>query len=489
MSEKEQSTSQKKKYSEKEFSSAKFSEIMAEIPHVAQRGILYLTCLGVFVGSVFLYCAKIHVVVTARGKIIPQGERFLVQAYESGIVNQVLAQPGDRLNKGDPILKIDRIQSDVDISAKKRKLELLTIELNEFNSALTMIQTILHNPEHFLKKDQPVIASGNIVTLINQLKQAWLDMQTANGLHIESFQKKKIQMQKEILLTQQKIDLLIKNKHRAQEDLQKEELSLEKKKKNLEETRQLTQRGIFSIHDLEIEEERYRNFELSAADNRKKIDQMDLEISNEKLRMANLEVSLQTEEMQGIKQYQSAELNYKQRIASLHEGFEKISMDTKRLEAEITNTKEELEILNQRMIRTTIQMPVTGIISEFQVKNPGEVVTEGKMIAIVIPENTLLLVRAFVPSRDVGFVTEGLAAKIKVDAYPFQQYGTIGAKVMKVYADIKEEDQFAIELELLNPTLVKEKREYPLFPGLTVQVELLAQKKRLYELFLNKYGL
>lgn len=53
----------------------------------------------------------------------------------------------------------------------------------------------------------------------------------------------------------------------------------------------------------------------------------------------------------------------------------------------------------------------------------------------IVPDGTGVEVDALVQNKDIGFVQEGQAAEIKVEAFPFTRYGLVGGKVRKLGRD------------------------------------------------------
>ena len=94
------------------------------------------------------------------------------------------------------------------------------------------------------------------------------------------------------------------------------------------------------------------------------------------------------------------------------------------------------------------------------------------------------LLFAAVPNSDVGFVRAGVEGRIKVDAYPFQQFGTLPARVRTVLPGFGRDNNFTVRLDLLQSTIARKDGDLPLFPGLAVEVELFTARQRLINLVL-----
>lgn len=124
------------------------------------------------------------------------------------------------------------------------------------------------------------------------------------------------------------------------------------------------------------------------------------------------------------------------------------------------------------------------------VSTRGKIMPEAKGIPVQVSksneDNTPLIVKATVPNKDVGFVKVGMAARIKVDAYPFGHFGSVPARVRQIVPKVGNEDNFTMTLELLQDSIKADEHEIQLFPGLAVQAEVQTKNQRLFELLFSK---
>jgi hemolysin D len=134
----------------------------------------------------------------------------------------------------------------------------------------------------------------------------------------------------------------------------------------------------------------------------------------------------------------------------------------------------------------TVTMPVAGTITELKVTRVGDIVPAGAAIATVIPADAQLFVEATVTNKDVGFLRPGVEARIKVDAFPFQQFGTARARVIKVLPAAGDNASFVVQLEMLDQKLRVNGTEYSLFSGLAVHADLITGRRRMLEVLMQR---
>ena len=130
--------------------------------------------------------------------------------------------------------------------------------------------------------------------------------------------------------------------------------------------------------------------------------------------------------------------------------------------------------------------PVSGIIFDPKVRNSG-VIGAGDTILTIIPQEGLKG-SVFVQNKDIGFVKSGQKAQVRVDAFPFTQYGELKGTVDQIGADALPPDQkanfyrYPVKLELDRPYLERKGVKIPLRSGMAITANIKLRDKRLISL-------
>ena len=114
--------------------------------------------------------------------------------------------------------------------------------------------------------------------------------------------------------------------------------------------------------------------------------------------------------------------------------------------------------------------PVAGTVQELAVTTLGGVVTPAQALMTVVPEEQDLRVEVWIENKDVGFVHEGQAAEVKVEAFPFTEHGLIHGTIVAPSRDAVE-----------RVTLSIEGRTVRLTPGMAVQADIKSGKRRVID--------
>lgn len=76
----------------------------------------------------WLFLGKADVVVSARGKIIPDGETKILQPLETGVIKKILIKEGDFVKKGQTLIEIDPSTTEPELVSMKANLNYINLE-------------------------------------------------------------------------------------------------------------------------------------------------------------------------------------------------------------------------------------------------------------------------------------------------------------------------------------------------------------------------
>ena len=143
----------------------------------------------------------------------------------------------------------------------------------------------------------------------------------------------------------------------------------------------------------------------------------------------------------------------------------------------------------QVLLYTRLTAPVSGTVQQLAVHTVGGVVMAAEKLMLVVPHEENVLVEAFLPNKDVGFVKKGQTAEIKVETFPYTRYGTLPALIESVSEDAIEDKRTGPHLCLARQHTETDdtdgKREARLMPGMQVTVEVKTGKRRIIQYFLD----
>lgn len=150
--------------------------------------------------------------------------------------------------------------------------------------------------------------------------------------------------------------------------------------------------------------------------------------------------------------------------------------DLAKAQAEAILRREEVTKASQKNRLERLTAPVDGTIQQLEVHTLGGVVEPAKPLMVVVPGRGGIEVEARILNKDVGFVSVGQDAAVKIDAFPFTRYGTVPGRVVRISRDAVADKDLGLvyiaTIALDRTHVVADGRRYALSPGLSATVDV-----------------
>lgn len=124
--------------------------------------------------------------------------------------------------------------------------------------------------------------------------------------------------------------------------------------------------------------------------------------------------------------------------------------------------------LRQEIEKHLIRAPSSGEIGAAAPLDVGAFVAAGEVVARIVPSDRLRVVADFAPAHVVGRVSKGQSARMRLDGFPWAQFGTIALTVDRVASEIRDG---RIRVELLPDASARSKLLQHGLPG-SVEIEI-----------------
>jgi len=160
--------------------------------------------------------------------------------------------------------------------------------------------------------------------------------------------------------------------------------------------------------------------------------------------------------------------------------------------AELAGTSAVSMAAEDRLARTAVRSPVAGVIKQLKVTTVGGVIQPGMEVMEIVPLEDNLLVETKIRPSDVGFISPGQEATVKVTAYDFSIYGGLDANVENITADTittekgdKTESFYIVRVRTKSTTFNASKKALPIMPGMVATVHIKTGKKTILSYLLK----
>ena len=159
----------------------------------------------------------------------------------------------------------------------------------------------------------------------------------------------------------------------------------------------------------------------------------------------------------------------------------KILAELSEVKSEYLAAFEGIRVAADKADRTQIRAPIDGIVNRVLLSTKGSVVKPGETVVEVVPGDQTIVVEANVLPSDIGFITKGQKAQIKITAYDFSVFGALSGFVSVIGSDTitneNGENFYVVKIDLDQDFLAVKNKSLKVIPGMTAQVDIITGKR------------
>jgi HlyD family secretion protein len=385
--------------------------------------------------------AKLDIVATAEGRLVPLTFTKIVQPVEAGVVSEILVKEGDVVRQGDVLVRLDprMAQADTRAYGTDAALRRLTIR---------MIDGELSGQAFIPAASERMDVYAQVASQFRARRQALQDSVA----------------QESEVLNKARADL-----QAAQQVLSKLSQTVPVYRQSAEAYQRLMKEGFVG--------------ELAALEKSRDLVEKEQDFKSQAATVAGLAAAI----AQSERRIQLLRSQYRSQLEN----------DRMEASAQLNRSDQELEKSTVRAGQLEIRAPNAGIVKDLAVTTRGAVVAAGALLMNVVPVDEPLQAEVLLKNDDVGFVSPGQLARMKVATYPFQKYGLLDGKVALVSADASDARQAngaqpppltyraIVRLEQTHLVSASTGEKLPLGPGMAIVAEIHQGSRTVMEYLLS----
>lgn len=428
-------------------------EIMETPPSPAYRMLLLTLCALFAIALLWSLIGKLDVVAVASGKTLPAANVKVVQPLEPGTVRAIHVRNGQRVRKGQLLVELDPTMAGAEEAQATSGL-LSSRITHARNAAL-----LAHLRGQAATFQLPAGIPAEMATTQRQFVSSLIAEYEAER---SSLMQSRAERQAELSA--------------AHSEISKLEQTLPLIEEQLVARRRLSDQGHFSKLKL---------------------------LEYEQLKIEHVQnIAIQ---QSSAAKTRSAIANTDAQIAKLRQTFTKGAVsELSTADDETSMRSEELRKSERRTALQQLRAPVNGTVQQLAVHTIGGVVQAAQPIMIIVPEGGEVEIEARVLNKDIGFVREGQPVRVKLEAYPFTDYGLVEGRVVSLSRDSVQEPGAAASASsggernaspdsLVYMARIRLERNYlqlgarrqTIGPGLAVQAEIKTGQRRIIRYLLS----
>lgn len=509
-----------------------------ELPANIAGWLLYVLVGMVIIGIAWAAWAQVDVVAQAPGKVIPKGDVKVVAPAGDGIVDLIFVKEGQHVRPGDNLLALDTVPYLSEVTKLSKELEIADAETAQHKAAYTALKLAIEHPE---KLPETPVKLADVSQAITSLHDSFTSFHEQSGDYSLSASMEQTpdrlslmrrlndhmaeKKSKENALVSRRLEFELAQAGKQTEikakkdELTSAKLELKKLESILAKSRQqesayksvLDQGAVSLVDYLNISKqaeaaERELIKQQAHIDNLK--DQIQMAISG--LSQLKSKSTADLSQLQGdIKRISSeigsvqiqvrdserkkvmAQSSYESALSRAKAALGKEQEEVAQHERQHGKIASQIDSAKHLLDQAVLKSPADGTVTAITTKGKGEVVRRGQPLMTVVPANSSLLIEARLSNKDVGFVEKGQHAKLKLAAFPFQDYGVVDGTVSEIELHAKfeqEKDKESYYLVRIAPsrTWVKAKgRQIPFVSGMEVTSEIVLRRRSVLTMLID----
>ncbi|NJR68604.1 MAG: HlyD family efflux transporter periplasmic adaptor subunit [Synechococcales cyanobacterium CRU_2_2] len=403
-------------------------------------GLVLLSAMGAATGLAAVTPSP--VLVRAGAVVRPQGELKVVQANAEGTIESVKVKTGDKIQRGQILATLDDSRLETRQRQLEGSLQQAQLQLQQLQAQVTTLET-------------QRLAEQNLTE--RAIASARADLLRIERDHTD-------------------------RKAVAEKDVQESEALLAAAQTEYEAYAAAAAAGVLPRVQAEGKHQAYK-----AARARLERAQTTLNPSAASITMAQESIA------QTLAQGNST-------LANLQRQKEALLQQQAQIRQQMGQERQELAQVVKDFDKMNIRSQTDGDVLTLNLRNEGQVVRAGDVIAQVFPEDASLVIKAQISPQDIGQVEVGQRVSMRVSAYSYTDYGTLEGVVSAIAADaIAPQAQagnstvsgsappyFEVTIEPKQDFLLKGEQKFAITPGMEVQADIVAREETVLTLILRK---
>ena len=414
-------------------------QLQEEHPSPLPRAVLWIVIALVAALVAWACFGRLDVVAVAEGRLVPKSQLRIVQPAEGGVIRELLVKEGERVRAGQVLARMDVRAAEADAITARNEIALRRLQIRRIDAELE------GNPLKTLAEDPP-------------------------RLHAQ------VEAQRDARV-------------RAHEASLAEQRSVVARARREMQAAQETQGKLAAGLPLLIEQE--KAFDRLARDGYAG----KLMLAQRSRERIEAEQELRAQEHR-VEAARAAIDQGERRIAQLVASY-RAQLQGERVEAETQHARleQDLEKLDHRQRLAELRSPADGVVKDLATHGAGAVLSPGTVLMTLVPEGEALIAEVWLANQDAGFVSGGQSAKLKIASFPFQKYGMLEARVLRVSADASERGgeaakatgayAYRAQLEPRTQELRLGETKHALLPGMQLTAEIKLADRSVLEYLLS----
>jgi hemolysin D len=178
-----------------------------------------------------------------------------------------------------------------------------------------------------------------------------------------------------------------------------------------------------------------------------------------------------------------------QKLADIDGQFNKAILEN---DKRISEIESQIKQTQQMLAYSDIKAPADGMVFEMKPSAPGYVANVTEPLLKIVPQEDLVA-KVTITNQDIGFVRPGMEVDVRVDSFPFSEFGDIKGELSWIGSDALPPTQekpfysFPAKVKLKNQTINIKGRKVQLQAGMSLSINIKTRKRKVIDVFTEQF--
>jgi len=410
------------------------NELLKKQTMRGSRLLVWLSILVVFGLVVWAYHAWIDEVVRGEGQVVPSRKVQVVQSLDGGVVEAIMVRPGQLVEEGDVLLRIDPTRYSSSLGETEAEILALKAKAARLRA----------------------LADGDAIDVLSEVA---LSAPELAEMEIRIWESRSQELENSLAIAEEQLKQRREELRETEANREQAAQSCGITSRELEMTRPLLESGAVSQVDILRLQRDVAKYCGEKKAYEAQIDRIEAAIQEADKRLRETEYIFRNEARSDLSDTRA-------RLSALVEGQVGLA---------------------DRVRLAEVRSPVRGVVKSLHANTLGGVVQPGHDILEIVPSDDSLLLEVRINPRDIGFLRPGQKASVKFTAYDFTVYGGLDGEVEQISADtlVDEQGNTYYIAEVRTDSAFLGNEEKPIIPGMMADVHVLTGKRTVLQYLLK----
>lgn len=513
-----------------------------ELPVGAARKVAYLSAVILSVFFLWTALARIDIVATSRGQLRPYGKPKLVQSEVSGKINKIAVREGSHVNQNEVLVELDSSIYQEQLEQKLLTVQQEKIKLSQMKQGRDSLSAVIAAPSVL-----PTVVSdvGDVAQTVNDvfasqksLMEAKYDASLSAKANLNASQPPGEMSALTNILARlgeqrkkKKEQIALLSRQNEQEEAQRRQKIASLKQQLANHTQMLDElnqessiahqqeKDYAKVLDIGVSQMQYLEIKQKTAEaNKRVLDEKNaiatleselefstLDLPRWKLQCQNEILKAETELINNDGSMRDIQIKMRSSSRDLDQAQAKADAALERARASLSGINTQLatqaevvkaanaaaEETRKLVDKSSIRAAMSGTVTDLSIRSLGEVVSSGEQLMQILPDHGAVVMEATVSNVDIAFVRTGQDVKLKLDAFPYQDFGVLHGTVSEI-EQFPEPDKdgksgYLVRIVPQRLDVMVHGKAIPLKDGLTAECDIILRKMTVLQALLRPF--